>query len=143
MDRAAVRNTQNVDEMIRREDFDAARAALEAAGFVFRQAGVLSLFLDSAKANPREAVHLVFDGEVVKPGEPAPNPDVAESIDMGSFRVINLDALVRIKLTAFRRKDQVHLLDMIGVGLIDQSWTKRLPPLQAERLQELLDSPEA
>lgn len=142
VDRAAVRNTQDVDVMIRRADFDSARAALEAAGFVYRQAAGLSLFLDGAKASPREAVHLVFAGEVVKPGEPAANPDVAESSDMGAFRVLNLEALVRIKLTAYRRKDQVHLLDMIGVGLIDQSWTKRLPPVLAERLQELLDSPE-
>jgi len=49
---------------------------------------------------------------------------------------------VRIKLTAFRRKDQVHLTDMIGVGLIDQSWTTRLPPVLAERLQQLLDTPD-
>jgi len=49
---------------------------------------------------------------------------------------------VRIKLTAFRRKDQVHLEDLIGVGLIDQSWTKRLPPPLASRLQQILDTPE-
>jgi hypothetical protein len=62
---------------------------------------------------------------------------------MGSFRVLSLEALVSIKLTAFRRKDQVHLLDMLGVGLIDASWIKRLPPPLASRLQELLDSPDA
>jgi len=142
VDRAAVRNTQDVDVMIRRGDFDAAKVALEQAGFVHRQAAGLNLFLDGAGASPREAVHIVYAGEVVKPGEPAANPDVAESSDMGSFRVLNLAALVRIKLTAFRRKDQVHLTDMIGVGLIDQSWTTRLPPVLAERLQQLLDTPD-
>lgn len=142
VDRAAVRNTQDVDVMIRRADLEAAKVALEKGGFVYRQAAGMHLFLDGANASAREAVHLVFAGEMVKPGEPAANPDVAESSDMGSFRVLNLEALVRIKLTAFRRKDQVHLLDMIGVGLIDQSWTKRLPLVLAERLQELIDSPE-
>ena len=27
-----------------------------------------------------------------------------------------------MKLTSFRRKDQVHIQDMIGVGLIDATW---------------------
>jgi hypothetical protein len=87
-------------------------------------------------------VHVVYAGEMVRPGEPAPNPGVAESTDLGAFRVINLEALVRIKLTAFRRKDQVHVLDLIGVGLIDQSWTARLPPALAARLRALLDTPD-
>lgn len=143
VDRAAVRNTQDVDVMIRRPDFDAARTALESVGFVYRRAAGMDMFLDDADASARDAVHLVFAGEVVKAGEPAANPDLSASRDMGSFRVLDLEALVRIKLTAFRRKDQVHLLDMLGVGLLDSSWTKRLPPALASRLQELIDSPDA
>lgn len=142
VDRAAVRNTQDVDVLIRRADLEAAKKALEKAGFVYRQAAGMHLLLDGADASARDAVHIVFAGEFVRPGEAAPNPDVAEASDMGTLRVLNLEALVRIKLTAFRRKDQVHLLDMIGVGLIDQSWIKRMPPVLAERLQELLDTPE-
>ena len=38
VDEAAVRNTQDVDVLVRREDFDAAKAALEGAGFVHRHA---------------------------------------------------------------------------------------------------------
>jgi hypothetical protein len=79
---------------------------------------------------------------MVRPGEPGPNPSVDESTDMGQFRVLNLQAVVRIKLTAFRRKDQVHLLDMVNVGLIDASWTAKLPPALATRLQSLLDTPD-
>jgi len=142
VDRAAVRNTQDVDILIRRSDFDAAKAALEAAGFVYPRAAGLDLFLDHAAASPRDAVHVIFAGEMVRQGEPGPNPDVSESQDVGTFRIVTLEALVRIKLTAFRRKDQVHLLDMLGVGLIDATWTKRLPPALAARLQELIDSPE-
>lgn len=142
VDRAAVRNTQDVDVMVRRKSFDDAKTALESAGFVYRRAAGIDLFLDHADASPRDAVHIIFSGEQVRPGEPAPNPDVGESVDMGSFRVLSLEALVRIKLTAFRRKDQVHLLDMLGVGLIDASWMTRLPPPLASRLQELIDSPD-
>lgn len=142
IDRAAVRNTQDVDVMIRRADFDAAKSALEKAGFVYRRAAGMDLFLDNAAASPRDAVHIIYSGEMVRAGEPAPNPNVNESEDTGTFRVLALDALVRIKLTAFRRKDQVHLSDMIGVGLIDQSWTSRLPPVLGARLQQLLDTPD-
>ncbi|MCC6906396.1 MAG: nucleotidyltransferase family protein [Phycisphaerales bacterium] len=145
VDQAAVRNTQDVDIMIRRGDFDRAKAALEAAGFVHRRARNLDLFLDDANAGPRQAVHLVFAGEFVKPGEPAANPDVAESTDVGghlAIRILNLDALVRIKLTAFRDKDRTHLRDLIEVGLVDQSWTTKMPATLAQRLQSILDNPD-
>lgn len=142
VDQAAVRNTQDVDILIRRADFPAARAALEAAGFVYRHVSNIDLFLDHAAAKPRQAVHIVFANEVVRPGEPAANPDVSEATPMGSFRVLNLEGLVRIKLTAFRRKDQVHILDLIEIGLVDRSWLQRLPATLAARLQSLLDNPD-
>ncbi len=142
VDEAAVRNTQDVDILIRRADLPAARAALESVGFVYRHVASMDVFLDNETAKPRQAVHIVFANEVVKPGEPAANPDVTESTDTGRFRVLNLAALVRIKLTAFRDKDRTHLRDLIGVGLIDQSWTKTLPAPLASRLQGLLDTPD-
>lgn len=142
VDEGAVRNTQDVDVLVRRGDFDLVKAALESVGFVYRKAAGLDLFLDGPSGNPRQGVHLLFANEMVRAGEAAANPDVADSTDMGSFRVLNLEALVRIKLTAFRRKDQVHLLDMIGVGLVDSSWVTRMPSILGARLQELLDTPE-
>jgi len=142
IDRAAVRNTQDVDLLIRREDFATVKQVLESAGFVYRKAAGIDLFLDHAKASPRDAVHLIFAGELVRPGEPMPNPDVRETDDGGDFRVLNLPALVQIKLTAFRDKDRTHLRDLIGVGLIDQSWTSKLPTILATRLQSLLDTPD-
>ena len=36
VDESAVRNTQDVDLLLRRSDLDAARQALEASGFVYR-----------------------------------------------------------------------------------------------------------
>jgi hypothetical protein len=48
-----------------------------------------------------------------------------------------------MKLTSFRRKDQVHILDLIGVGLVDQKMLEKYPPELAARLQELLDNPES
>jgi hypothetical protein len=142
VDLAAVRNTQDVDVLIRRPDFEAARAALERAGFVHRRTAGIELFLDHAGASPRDAVHVVFAGEVVRAGEPAPTPGVEESVDMGPVRVIGLEALVRIKLTAFRDKDRTHLRDLIGVGLVDSGWPGRLPEVLGDRLRLLLETPD-
>lgn len=145
IDEAAVRNTRDVDVLIRRSDFTAAHDALRGAGFVYRKSAGIDLFLDSDRASPRDAVHVIFADEYVRPGELAPNPRVDESIDLGPFRVIGLDALVRIKLTAYRDKDRTHLRDLIDVCLVDQSWTApgtaRVPPALAPRLQAILDTP--
>lgn len=125
IDTAAVRNTQDVDVLIRRSDFDAVLRAMESAGFVHRKAAGIDLFLDHAGAGPRDAVHIIYAGEVVRAGEPAPKPEISEAIDLAGVRFLSLEALVRTKLTAFRRQDQVHLLDLLGVGLIDVTWPSR------------------
>ena len=53
-----------------------------------------------------------------------------------------LEALVRIKLTAWRDKDRTHLRDLIDVGLLDATWPEKLPQILADRLRQLLDTPE-
>lgn len=50
--------------------------------------------------------------------------------------------IVHCELNSFRRKDQVHLLDFIAIGLVDATWIPTLIPLPAERLQQLLDDPD-
>src|SRR5688572_25519735 len=71
VDEAAVRNSQDVDVLIRRADLPAVKAALEGVGFVHRHVGGLELFLDGRNAKARDAVHIVFAGEMVRPNEPA------------------------------------------------------------------------
>jgi hypothetical protein len=141
VDEDAARNTQDVDILIRRADFAAARTALEGAGFIFRHLGGIDVFLDGPQAKPRGGVHIVFANEKVRPEEPLANPDVSESQQAELFRVIALEALVRIKLTAFRDKDRTHLRDLIGVGLLDAQWLPKLPDVLATRLRQLLDTP--
>ena len=142
VDEAAVRNTRDVDILLRRADLQAAITALESAGFVYRHVGALDIFLDGPDAKARDAVHIVFANEKVKPEELLPNPDVTETEMADRFRILTLEALVRIKLTAFRDKDRTHLRDLLEVGLVDSSWTVRYPSLLAARLQLLLDTPE-
>jgi hypothetical protein len=142
VDEAAVRNTRDVGIILRREDFDGAKAALEGAGFVYRHISSLDVFLDGPSAKPRDAVHIVFANEKVRPNELMANPDVSDSLDVGLFHVISLQALVRIKLTAFRDKDRTHLRDLIDVGLVDAEWLAKLPAPLAERLNQLLMTPQ-
>lgn len=141
VDEQAVRNTRDVDILIRRTDFEAAKGALEAAGLVHRRAAGIDLFVESADPRARSAIHIVYANEMVRAGEAAPSPDVDESTDLGQFRAINLEALVRIKLTAWRDKDRTHLRDLIDLGLVDAGWVARFPPELGKRLQGLIDTP--
>src|SRR5207237_1069874 len=119
VDEAAVRNTQDVDILLRRADLAAASTALAKAGFVYRHAKSLDMFLDGPSAKARDAVHIIFAGERVRPDSLQPAPDVGSSDLDKNMRFLPLEALVTMKLTANRRKDQVHIQDMIDVGLID------------------------
>lgn len=141
VDAGAVRNTQDVDVLLRRSDLEAAKAALVRAGFVHQVVAGVDLFLDGPSAGPRDAVHIVYANEKVHEHEVSASPDVAEAIDTPHFRVIDLDALVRIKLTAFRDKDRTHLRDLIEVGLVTPAMLGALPHELASRLQGLLGTP--
>ena len=142
VDEAAVRNTRDVDILLRRDDLPAATEALAAAGFVYRHVKGVDMFLDGPQAKARDAVHIVFAGEKIRPDYACETPDVLESDESTSFRIVDLEALVRMKLTSFRPKDQMHLIDLIDVGLIDADWPGKFTGDLAERLQHLLDNPE-
>jgi hypothetical protein len=142
IDPGAARNTVDVDLMVYRSDFDDVKLALERAGFCHYDLMDVNMFLDGPQGRPRDAVHLLFAGELVRPGYVEPAPDLKAIEQHETFRVLEFEALVRMKLTSFRRKDQVHLLDMIEVGLLDASWPSRFQPELASRLQELLDNPD-
>ena len=128
VDEAAVRNTQDVDIVLRRTDLPAARAALEPVGFVYRHVASIDMFLNGPEAKARDAVHIVFASEKVRADYASAAPDVSESEETETFRLLSLDALVRMKLTSFHDKDRAHLRDLMGVGLVDASWLERVPP---------------
>ena len=142
VDEAAVRNTRDVDIVLRRADLPAARAALEMAGFVYRHAAGMDMFLDGASGKARDAVHVLFAAEKVRPEYVLPAPGVLDSEETETFRLLSLDALVRMKLTSFRDRDRVHLRDLIEVGLVDEAWLAQVPVTLQPRLRELLEHPE-
>jgi hypothetical protein len=141
VDELAVRNTQDVDILLRRADLDAATSALAKAGFVRHHVAGIEMFLDGPNARARDAVHVVLAQEKVRPDYPLPSPDVTESEDT-TFCLLTLEALVRMKLTSFRDKDRVHLRDLAEVGLLNADWLERLPEILRPRLQLVLDSPD-
>jgi hypothetical protein len=142
IDPAAVRTTVDVDILIARVDFERARAALEAAGFVHSFTFGIDIFVDGPQGKAREAVHIIFAGERVKPNDSLPTPDLSATESFEGYRIVDLDRLLAMKLTAFRLKDRVHLLDMIDVGLIDATTLDRLPADLRPRLEELLNDPQ-
>jgi len=73
-------------------------------------------FIDGPDGSPRDAVHLLYAGEKVRPGYATPSAEVTESESAEDYDVLTLQALVRMKLNSFRRTDQVHLMDMLEVG---------------------------
>jgi hypothetical protein len=143
VDEAAVRNTQDVDILLRRADLERAKEALAGAGFVHHFAAGIDMFMEGPSLKVRDAVHIVYAQEKVRSDDLQAAPDVDELKKGHQHRVLSLEALVQMKLTAFRLKDRVHIQDMIEVGLVDASWRERLPPELAERLQSLLDTPGA
>ncbi len=98
------------------------------------------MFVEHPDASARDAVHVLLVGKIERGGEP--NPDIEPAARTNDFQTVELETLVRMELNAFRRKDQVRLLDMISLGMIDASWLDNYPPNLRSRLEELLNDPD-
>jgi hypothetical protein len=143
VDEGAVRNTRDIDLLVLRSDMPAITAALERAGFVRDELLDVVMFRDGPEGKPSEAVHLLFVGEKTRPDHLLAAPEIQTVNDPANFPVIALESLVLMKLMSNHGEDHVHLRDMIGVRLIDRSWLTKLPPELAERLKQILDTPDA
>lgn len=142
VDESVVRNTRDVDIILNEKDLDRAILALETEGFLYRHTAGVSMFLDGPDAKARDAVHVVFAGKKVREDDPEPVPEIDQYEWIQDARTLPFEQLVAMKLSSFRRKDQVHLLDMISIGMIDESWLDRLSPILRARLEELLNDPD-
>lgn len=148
VDEAAVRNTRDVDILLRREDLPRAIIAMEQVGYTHRRisslgsGGTMEVFLETPDGKVRDAIHIVFANERVRPDNPETSANVDDSEDAGDFRLIALPALVRMKLSAWRDKDRMHLRDLAAVGLLEKSAIPDLPATLAERLDFILANPE-
>lgn len=142
IDPEAARHTRDVDFLVRRQDYNAIRSALESAGFIAEEVLGVPVFLDGVDGKPSAGIHLLFEGEKVKPDYATAVPRIEAGEVNGTSNIMGLEGLLTMKLQSYRRKDQVHIIDMINVGLIDATWLDRVPPILRDRLQTLLDDPE-
>jgi hypothetical protein len=120
----------------------AAASALLAVGFYRDSVMDVTVFLDGKEGKSSQGIHILLADTKVKAEYASSTPSVESSTMIDGKRIVNLIDLVEMKLNAYRLKDRTHLVDMIQIGLIDQSWpTKFVVPL-SDRLQALLDNPD-
>ncbi len=142
IDDGAVRNTRDVDILLREQDLDLATIALESAGFVRDTVMNVIVFLDGPNGKPSQGIHVLLAERKVRDEYSTATPSIDQAVDIEGRSIVKLTALVEMKLNSFRDKDRTHLRDMIQIGLIDSTWSERFEKNLGDRLQELLDDPE-
>jgi hypothetical protein len=88
-------------------------------------------------------VHLLFEGEKVRPEYAHVVPLIPKNPPRAvqGYWIAPLESLVRMKLTSFRLKDQVHIQDLLAAGLITAEIESALPAGLRARLEEVKASP--
>ncbi len=142
VDPSSIRNTPDVDILIRRADLSAVTKAWEAVGFQHQMVAGADNFLERDSQKHRDAVRVLYAGEKVHADDPLPSPKIDDMEQMGGFHVVSFEGLLRMEFNAYRLKNRVHLRDLIEVGLLDETWLPKLIPEQAAKLQALLDNPD-
>lgn len=138
VDPSATRTTRNVDLLVQRTDLERITGAFVEIGFERQDLRSLTLFVDPDEPSRRSAVHLVWANERIRPSYAHDSPSVTEAIrDPSGFLLLDLAALVRMKLTSMRDIDRVHLADLLSVDLIDAEIRETLPPDLAARLRAI------
>ena len=140
VDRGASRTTPNVDFLVERADLNRITNLLCRDGWIHQVMNGWHTFAESANVRFQSRVRLVFANELFRPDNLLATPSVSESCWLDGICVIDLDALMRMKLTAFRTIDRVHLDDLLSVGLFDPSWRDRFPAEFAPRLDAIFDA---
>jgi hypothetical protein len=123
---SAVRNTKDIDIMVHRSDLERIKETAQRHRFTFCNAAGVD------KTQARNAVHLIFSGEKVRPEH--------LSIHGVEIAVIPVMDLVQMKLGNNRDIDRVHVRDLDSVGLITPAVEEFLSPALRLRLQEIRGS---
>jgi hypothetical protein len=113
--------TRDVDLMVQRPDLEKIKEIAARHGFRFRHTAGLDMLLHGPSDRARNAVHLIFSGEKVRPDQASPNPPIQperKAVLGREVFVIPVADLVRMKLSSYRDKDRVHVRAMDAAGLI-------------------------
>jgi hypothetical protein len=141
----AERGTRDLDVLLNRADLERAAQALKPLGYTYRKVMGIPAFVPPreavvGKSRFEECVHLVWAAEKVRPADPVPAPSLAEQptvLSLDGYEALDVERLLRMKLTSFRLKDQVHVQDMLKVGLIKRKVRDSLPPELLARLKQV------
>jgi hypothetical protein len=133
----AGRLTKDIDITVRREDLAAIAKAVEPFGLQYRHAAGIDMLVQAGLPSGRRAVHMIFSGEKVKPDYSDPVPDIGACRILQGVRLVPVEDLIRMKLTSFRLKDQMHVQDLDEAGVITPEIESALSPLHRQRLQQV------
>lgn len=138
VDPLAARLTRDVDVAIDRRDLEKIKEALAAHGFAYRHVAGVDMFVDASNPHARSAVHVVFAGERVRADYLEPVPAFSEAVRTSEGIVVApVVDIVRMKLTSFHLKDQVHIQDLDRAGLITPEMEALLPEALRARLTDV------
>ena len=107
--------TRDVDLMVYRSDLDRIKLAAGNNGFRFRHTDGVDMLVYGGREPAKNAVHLIFSGERVRPTDPVATPPIAperKRIHDQEVFVIPVAELVRMKLTSYWDQDRVHVRSM-------------------------------
>jgi hypothetical protein len=130
----AGRLTKDIDILVRREDLPRIAEAVEPFGLEYRHAAGVDMLVQKGQPSARRAVHMIFEGEKVRPEYSEAAAKIGEGREIQGIPVIPLADLVTMKLTSFRLKDQTHIQDLDEQGLITPEIEAGLPEFLRERL---------
>jgi len=142
-DVGAVRATMDVDLLMQRSDVDRTTETLASLNLIRHDVLELLVFMEANDPRPSQGVHVIMANEKVRAYSNRPAPDVSRAVRVSSgFLVLDLVSLVIMKLEAYRRVDQVHIEDMLRVGLIDEQLVAELLDELCDRLRHIRDTME-
>lgn len=142
-DVGAVRATKDVDLLLERSDLARMGEVLAPLGFIHDEILGTPVFMEADDPLPSQGVHIILANEKVRSTAkyPAPSATCSERAASG-FLVLGLESLVAMKLDANRRVDQLHIEDLLRIGLIDAELAARLPEDLRGRLRYVRDTME-
>ena len=141
VDESAVRLYRNIDFIIQRGDSGLVSSTLKEIDLTAEIQEDHILFLNNHAQSVRYSDRAFFASERLFKYN-ATIPSLGAVVVIHDVPVISLSELVKFQLERYKLDDKVDLRDLMDVGLVDQSWTSKLPPELAGRLQTILDTPE-
>jgi hypothetical protein len=133
----AGRLTKDIDITVRREDLAAIAKAVDPFGLKYRHVDGIDMLVQADQPSARRAVHMIFSGEKVSPDYSEAVPEIGPCRILQGVRLVPAKDLIRMKLTSFRLKDEMHLKDLDEAGVITLEIESALTPLHRQRLQQV------